>query len=220
MAKTSKENLAGVVGQRLKELRKAKTELGQKEIANELGITKQAISSYESGRHIPDISLLCDLADFYSCSIDYILGREDRANQTSANYSEQNGANDLLHSLDTIAEDEGGFLNNSYTCIINALSISKGNPQRRKFVEHISELLYSLAIYIESSTLSSNRISENASKKNLTPDDVAVEFARFSGFDDISKAMDDIRRDGINALFSFSTEAKKALRIRTGWKNN
>ena len=41
MGKTSKEDLASIVGQRLKELRKAKTDLGQKDVADEIGITKQ-----------------------------------------------------------------------------------------------------------------------------------------------------------------------------------
>ena len=39
MGKTSKEDLASIVGQRLKELRKAKTDLGQKDVADEIGIT-------------------------------------------------------------------------------------------------------------------------------------------------------------------------------------
>ena len=50
MGKTSKEDLASIVGQRLKELRKAKTDLGQKDVADEIGITKQANEKSKGGQ--------------------------------------------------------------------------------------------------------------------------------------------------------------------------
>ena len=56
MEKLNKDTLANTVGTRLKELRKAMTDLGQKDVAGDLGITKQALSNYESGRNLPDFS--------------------------------------------------------------------------------------------------------------------------------------------------------------------
>lgn len=53
-------------------------ELGktQKEIADEFGVTYQAVSRWENGESIPDIETLGLLADFYDVSIDEILQRE------------------------------------------------------------------------------------------------------------------------------------------------
>ena len=219
MEKAKKEELAKVMGERLKELRKATTDLGQKDVAAELGITKQAVSNYESGRNIPDVLVLIDLANYYSCSVDYLLGREEKMSQSAVDYTERASVNALLDSLNTIAEDEGDYLVESLAENINALAISNGNPQRRDFIACIGELIDLLTEYIEASTACGKRLSRQITEKNLTAEDVAVELARFNGFDDISQVMDDIRRTGIKAILSFSVNAKKALRIRTGWRN-
>ena len=107
MGKTSKEDLASIVGQRLKELRKAKTDLGQKDVADEIGITKQALSSYESGRHLPDQTILIDLAKYYGCTADYLYGLTEKMNPSSTDYSKRDSVNRLILSLDMVAGDEG-----------------------------------------------------------------------------------------------------------------
>lgn len=212
-----KELLAKKVGQRLKELRKAKTHLGQKEVSKALGITKQALSSYESGRHLPDIGVLVDLATYYSCSIDYLFGREEKVNHTSTNTSSKDSVNILLSSLDKVADDEGDYLLQCLADVIESLAISNGNPQRKTFIECIGEFLTYLTEYIEASKIIGNHLSKLSVDGNLDAEKVAVGLARISGFDDISKTIDDIRRAGVSAVISFSVEAKKALRIRTGW---
>lgn len=59
---------------RLKELR---LELGlqSQDVAQKLGISKQAYSNYEGNRREPDVETLCLLADFFGVSIDYLVGR-------------------------------------------------------------------------------------------------------------------------------------------------
>ena len=148
MGKTSKEDLASIVGQRLKELRKAKTDLGQKDVADEIGITKQALSSYESGRHLPDQTILIDLAKYYGCTADYLYGLTEKMNPSSTDYSKRDSVNRLLHSLDMVAEDEGDFLADSIANTINSLSLNNGNPQRRNLIECMGQLFYSFAEYI------------------------------------------------------------------------
>ena len=219
MGRAKKEELAKVMGQRLKELRKATTDLGQKEVAAELGITKQAISNYESGRHIPDFPVVVDLANYYSCSVDYLLGLDDKINRSAIKYSERPSVNALLHALDEVAEDEGDYLVAALTGTIKAASIRKRNPQRRVFIAYTGECLDLLTEYIEVSTVSGNQLLEQAKEKSLNIEDVAVELARFSSFDDVYELIEEIRRTGIKAVLSFSANAKKALRIRTGWRN-
>lgn len=59
---------------RLRDLRED-NELTQKEIAFILGIDQRVYSTYETGKRIIPINLLIALADYYSISIDYIVGR-------------------------------------------------------------------------------------------------------------------------------------------------
>lgn len=219
MGKITKDDLAKIVGERLKELRKAKTDIGQKEVAEEIGITKQAMSSYESGRHVPDITVLMELADYYSCSVDYLLGRDKKIVSTAINDSKREIVNNLSYALDTVTEDEGNYIVDGTTSIINALSISKANTERKNFIEYIGELLYLLAEYIEVSTVSGKRLAEQDKQKTLTPEMVTITTAQFFGYDDLYTLMEDIKRTGLKAAIPYSVNAKKVLRIRTGWRN-
>lgn len=63
-----------MLGRRLQELRFEK-DLTQEQVARKLKITPGAYGHYEVERSLPDINMLSKLADFYSCSTDYILGR-------------------------------------------------------------------------------------------------------------------------------------------------
>ena len=58
--------------QNLRELRRI-SGLTQEEVANRIGLTRQAISSYESGRTQPDLSMLIKLAEIYQTDISDIL---------------------------------------------------------------------------------------------------------------------------------------------------
>ena len=58
---------------RLKEIRKER-KLTQKEFAEKLNISQQAISSYEKGEREPKIETWQKIADFLDVPIDYLLG--------------------------------------------------------------------------------------------------------------------------------------------------
>jgi transcriptional regulator with XRE-family HTH domain len=49
--------------------------LSQKDISNYLGITRQAVASYELAKREPDYEVLQKLADYFGVSVDYLLGR-------------------------------------------------------------------------------------------------------------------------------------------------
>lgn len=50
----------------------------QKALANYLHVTAQAVSKWECGKGFPDIALLPDIAEFYSVSIEELLGVEKK----------------------------------------------------------------------------------------------------------------------------------------------
>ena len=64
------------VGNRIKELR-IKHDLTQKELAKEINTTQTNIGRWEKNLNDPAASFIIRLADFFQCSTDYLLGRED-----------------------------------------------------------------------------------------------------------------------------------------------
>ena len=62
--------------ERLKELRLEK-ELGQEELANNVGLSHGIISLWENGLREPKMSNLILLAQYFDVTIDYLVGLED-----------------------------------------------------------------------------------------------------------------------------------------------
>ena len=60
------------IGNLIKELRK-KNNLTQEKFAEKYGVTYQAVSKWENGKNIPDISLLKQICDDYNINIDDLL---------------------------------------------------------------------------------------------------------------------------------------------------
>lgn len=64
------------VGKKIAELRKSHN-MTQFELADKLGISFQAVSNWERGNSMPDISKLPEIAELFSTSIDEILGKRN-----------------------------------------------------------------------------------------------------------------------------------------------
>ena len=63
------------IGKFIKEIRK-NNNLTQKEFADKLGVTFQAVSKWENGKNIPDIAILKDISRLFNVNIDDILSGE------------------------------------------------------------------------------------------------------------------------------------------------
>lgn len=61
---------------RLSQLRNERT-LSQKELAEHLGLGRTTIANYEQDTRFPNPKVLCDIADYFAVSLDYLLGRTD-----------------------------------------------------------------------------------------------------------------------------------------------
>lgn len=68
------------IGRNILELRKQKG-IKQEELAAELGVTAAAVSKWENGYTLPDILMLCALADFFEVTTDELLGRNTAPKQ-------------------------------------------------------------------------------------------------------------------------------------------
>ncbi len=66
-----------ILSERLLDLRKER-KLTRKEVAGNLNIVERTYQRYEQGEREPTASVLAELADFYSVSVDYLLGRADQ----------------------------------------------------------------------------------------------------------------------------------------------
>lgn len=58
-------------------IREKRTEMGLKQyqLAAKLGINQNTLSCYEKGKFFPNALLLCDMADFFKCTVDELCGR-------------------------------------------------------------------------------------------------------------------------------------------------
>ena len=61
---------------RLKDLRTIKG-VTQKEVAKRIGVSPQSYGYYENEINKPDPEILIKLADYFECTIDYLVGREN-----------------------------------------------------------------------------------------------------------------------------------------------
>ena len=64
-------------GERIALLRE-KHGLTQEELAHKIGITRAALSHYETNRRKPDYETIEKFADLFRVSVDYLLGRTDQ----------------------------------------------------------------------------------------------------------------------------------------------
>lgn len=66
------------IGSFLKQLRNEK-KLTQEDLAEQLNVSSRTISRWETGRNLPDLSLLVELAEFYDISIPEIIDGERKS---------------------------------------------------------------------------------------------------------------------------------------------
>lgn len=82
------ENKFLAFGNRIKGMREQRG-IKQGQFADSMGISRQSMSNYESGKHSPDIDVIVKMADFFQCSTDYLLGLTEHPNPEQAqNYGE------------------------------------------------------------------------------------------------------------------------------------
>jgi len=100
---------------RLVELRKEK-KLTQEELASIIGISRSALSLYETNKRQPDFQIICRLADYFDVSVDYLLCRTDerrsikdeiyKSNDAAASILRDPDISAVLKDLDYMTEKE------------------------------------------------------------------------------------------------------------------
>ena len=72
------------IGKFIREIRK-KNNLTQNDLAEKLGVTYQAVSKWENGKNIPDISLLKEISRIFNVDINEILEGEEKEEKNNIN---------------------------------------------------------------------------------------------------------------------------------------
>ena len=70
----------------IKEVR-TKSNLTQEKFADKYGVTYQAVSKWENGKNMPDISILKKICDDYNTSINDLLDGNNKASSNAVNSS-------------------------------------------------------------------------------------------------------------------------------------
>ncbi|MDE7257585.1 MAG: helix-turn-helix domain-containing protein, partial [Clostridia bacterium] len=63
-------------GERIYNLRK-KSGLSQEEFADKLGVSRQAVSKWETGQSVPDSEKAAAMAKFFGVSLDWLINGEE-----------------------------------------------------------------------------------------------------------------------------------------------
>lgn len=95
------------LSEKLYTLRK-KSGLSQEQLAEHLGVSRQAISKWESGQSVPESDKLIIISNYFKVSLDYLL-KEDAEQQVIPNVSQAD------HSLQT--SDKTKWLLGIISCI-------------------------------------------------------------------------------------------------------
>ena len=75
------------IGEFLKELRKEKG-LTQEQLAEQFNVSRRSVSRWETGKNMPDISLLVKIAEFYDTSIPEIINGERKSEKMNEEVKE------------------------------------------------------------------------------------------------------------------------------------
>ena len=75
------------IGEFLKELRKEKG-LTQEQLAQQFNVSRRSVSRWETGKNMPDICLLVEIAEFYDTSIPEIINGERKSEKMNVEVKE------------------------------------------------------------------------------------------------------------------------------------
>ena len=203
------------VAKRIRDGRNAKN-MTQMELADKLGVSFQAVSNWERGASMPDISKLSDLSEILSISISDLLGSEDKSSISVEKVIEKEDL-EISELIDvapivppktieeTVKEKKSKVKVDELVALAPFLSSKALSELVEDLeVEDVSSLV-ALAPFLEEETLSTL-----LNKHEITDSDDLVAFAPFLDEDELSEIVMNSLEKGcecnINALSSFLSE--------------
>lgn len=111
------------LGKMILQLRR-KQNITQDELAAELGVTAAAISKWENGYTLPDVLMLCALADYFQVTADALLGRNPKAKYAVVAVTSQ----ELGQQIIGLAKSYGFITKHVCSSYAAALEAAKADP--------------------------------------------------------------------------------------------
>ena len=113
--------------------------LSQKKVSADLGISQALLSHYEKGIREPSFDFLIRCADYFDCSVDYLLGRTNDKRGIAYIPEEYD-----LDRGDEYPADEIRRINDSVTTLFSILSSTENDPILAQSIGYIKLSLYRL----------------------------------------------------------------------------
>ncbi|HBJ2622353.1 UNVERIFIED_ORG: hypothetical protein B2H98_07065 [Clostridium botulinum] len=87
-----------ILGKRIKE-RRLLLGYNQPELAKIMNVSKQTVSNWEKGNRTPDAETLMKLADLFSVSVDFLLGKTNPVGNIKREYNSTDKAKEILEVI-------------------------------------------------------------------------------------------------------------------------
>ena len=122
----------------------------QEELADKLGVSRQAISKWESAGSVPDLQRIIRMSELFGVSTDYLLKDELTPEETANLYNEESGSEKPLHRvsmeeansyLDSKRKSAPKIANATSLCILSPILLVVLGSMAEDGVYHISEAL-------------------------------------------------------------------------------
>mgnify|MGYP003232072062 CR=1 FL=1 len=105
------------LSEKLYELRK-KRALSQEQLAEQLGVSRQAISKWESGKAVPETDTLISISKYFDVSLDYLMKEENSISENAVSLE--------VHQTEATNKREKRILGIA-TCIIGVVLLIAWN---------------------------------------------------------------------------------------------
>lgn len=175
--------MANLFGKRLELLMKEKN-LSQVQLADALEIKKQSINNYLKGKSRPELDVLMRFADFFECSVDYLLGREDFRNYQHMKTYDEMIEKDFIDSLKFLSADKREYYLEIITRFTNSFQLTEGKSYSEKDFDLLSEIIEQINEIRLLNAQTDNTMSENktitfsiGSGRTVTVDSHSAEYA-------------------------------------------
>lgn len=132
--------MANVFGERL-ELLMNERKLSQVQLADALEIKKQSINSYIKGKSRPELDALMRFADYFDCSVDFLLGREDFKSHDRMKTYDQMVEENFRESLDFMSFDRREYYLEAITQNTRSYRTTEGKPYNTEHFDLTMEVI-------------------------------------------------------------------------------
>lgn len=81
------------------DIKKTDSEFTQAFVANKIGVARTTYTAYENGTKIPPVDTLSNIAELFNVSVDFLLGKADKADSYMNKLKTKNLENDISEYL-------------------------------------------------------------------------------------------------------------------------